>query len=82
MRFENNYLIGVLLKLPFRDVFRETLLFLPGTFRDCGVFDLFMTSSLFLVEIYKKNNINCTAIPELVRGTGGMGPISRIVFVS
>ena len=37
MRFEQNSLIGVLLKLPLLDVFLENQLFLPGPFRDSVV---------------------------------------------
>ena len=43
MRHGTNSYSGQLLKLPFRKIFREALLFLPGTFRDCRVFDLSTT---------------------------------------
>ena len=62
MRFANNSLIGVLLKLPFRDVFRETPLFLPGSFRDCRVFDFSTTFSLFLLKMDKTSMILIEAV--------------------
>ena len=49
MRFEKNSLIGVLLKLPFQDFFRETFRDLPGTFRDSVFFEIDSVFLLFLV---------------------------------
>ena len=68
MRFENNSLIGVLLKLPFRDVFRETPLFLPGPFRDSVVlryFILFMKKSVNKCrKKYDSNRECCGKVPK------------------
>jgi len=43
-------------KKRFRESFRETILFLPGTFRDCGFFDKSKTPD-FLDKKVTANNI-------------------------
>ena len=76
MRFEKNSLIGVLLKLPFRDVFRETPLFLPGPFRDSVVlryFILFMKKSVNKCrKKYDSNREGCEKKSQNEENPSGM----------